>query len=254
MTRLSKLRLLVPSLLIAPSIAGLSTVEGKPPKQPNISHISHPYAHARETQARQGKKEKRMDDTTLTVEPLESAANDTAAQALEAAENDVKDAQALVTQLLERAKSGEKVTAQELAAARAEVDLAEMIRDGRRLRIAEIEEEGRQERVEALAAGLADLAADTSREVAEKKMRAAIRSYVEAATAYDHRQMELFHLAGSTALAPLPDNISVDGSKVVFNNIVLRNTRFQTAISQAAAAAISEFHPRLPMRLDTPID
>jgi capsule polysaccharide export protein KpsE/RkpR len=170
------------------------------------------------------------------------------------AQTDLQQAETLVSQLLEKAKNGEKVTAAQLAEARAEVDLADMILQGRRLRIGEINEVARLKRVAELEAELASLAGDTSRETTEKTMRAALRSYVEAVHNRDEKRAELLNLAGNPALSPLPESIDVNGAQISFDGIVLRSTRYQTAISQAVAAAISEFYPRALIRLDTPND
>jgi N-acetylmuramoyl-L-alanine amidase len=178
-----------------------------------------------------------------------------AAQAqLREAEANQQKAELLVAQLLGRAKNGETVTASELAQARAEVDLAVMVAQGRRLRIGEINETARLKRVEELGAELSALAGDTSCEDAESKMRAAIGSYVETVHQRDAKQAQLLNIASDPALSPLPESIAVNGAQIVIDSVVLRSTRYQTAISQAVAAAIKEFYPRAMIRLDTPND
>jgi hypothetical protein len=194
-------------------------------------------------------------EATPETTPGEAPGKIEAAQAeITEAEADLQKAQTLVSDLLEKAKRGEKVTAAKLAEARAEVDLSEMILQGRCLRIEELKEDNRLQRIQNLESALLSLAGDTSCESAESKMCAALRSYVAAVHQRDAKQGELLNRAGDPTLAPLPDNFDINGTRVAVNHIVLQKTRYQTAISQAVNAAISEFYPRALVRIDTPID
>lgn len=166
----------------------------------------------------------------------------------------VEAAQAQIDELHRKAQENEPVTSAMLREANDELDLMKLILKGAEARSVQNREAERLERISEISIDLAALATDRTVEKAEAKMLDALRGYMGAVHAFDLRQAETNRAISDPALAPLPDSISLDGARIHFEGAEIRRARFQTTISKAAKAAISELYPRAVVSLDTPND